>query len=144
MVQQLKRDDLARIAQVTTQPPHLARQPAVDRSFEMPTRLYVTYGGLCMGFIATMALGFGNPGLIIPLAICALFIVAFFGVPGIWTRLAPTPPVAAKSWATFEREGIHTNTGHNTAAQASVQMLILPVLLFGWGVAVILIAAMVS
>ena len=93
--------------------------------------------------LAVTALGFSSPELIIPMVIFTFFIVAGFGVPAIWTRIAPEPADKALGWAKFKREGIATLTGRNTAGQATVQVLILPVLLLAWGVAVVTIAALV-
>ena len=76
-------------------------------------------------------------------AIFVFIILAGFGVPTIWTKLAPQAPARAKSWARFQREGIVSLTGHNTAGAATVQVLILPVLIVVWGLAVVTIAALV-
>ena len=60
----------------------------VDRSFELPKGLYVATVGLYLGFLAVMAAGLSSPGLIIPMVIFTLFIVAGFGLPAVWTRMA--------------------------------------------------------
>jgi len=115
----------------------------VDRSFELPRGLYVATVGLYLGFLAVMAAGLSTPGLIIPMAIFTLFIVAGFGLPAIWTRMAPNHRSRNMSWAKLVSEGIVTHTGRVTARDAAVQMLILPVLIFCWGVAAVTIAALV-
>ena len=144
MAEQLTRRQIAEIADIRTAPPQ-ARVPMheVDRTFELPTRLYAIFAGLCLGFIAVTGIGFANPEMILPVAIFAIFIAGFFVVPAIWTRLAPEAPVKAKSWIRFKREGIAALTGHMTANEAMAQMLVLPVLLFAWGVATVTIAALV-
>lgn len=119
------------------------RQATVDRTFELPTALYGTMVALLLGYIAVMAIGFASPQMILPVAIFVLFIVAGFGVPALWTRLAPAAPTKAKSWARFQAEGIQTAFGPSRARDATVQVLILPVLLFAWGLAVVTIAALV-
>jgi hypothetical protein len=77
------------------------------------------------------------------MAVIVLLIVAFFGVPMIWTRLkgnASEPSTLGE----FEANGIMTNTGRLTAGEASAQVLVLPVLLVIWGLAVAVIAAVVA
>ena len=106
----------------------------VDRSFHLPRAFYVATVGLYLGFLAVMAVGLSTPGLIIPMAIFAFFIVAGFALPLIWTRLAPESGQQAKSWAQLKRDGIATLTGRVSAHDAAAQVLILPVLIFCWGV----------
>ena len=115
----------------------------VDRSFELPTALYAASVALFLGFMAVTAVGFGDPELILPMAVIVLSIVAIFGVPAIWVRLAPGNPKSAKSWSRFRLDGIVTGSGHTGARDAMVQVLIMPVLIFLWGVATVIIAALV-
>ena len=144
MAEQLTRHQLAEIADILVAPPAPATpQHQVDRTFELPTRLYAVFAGLCLGFIAVTGIGFANPEMILPVAIFAVFIAGFFIVPAIWTRLAPEAPTKALSWGKFKSEGIQALTGHMTANEAMAQMLVLPVLLFVWGVVTVAIAAIV-
>ncbi|EDL49012.1 hypothetical protein [Erythrobacter sp. SD-21] len=115
----------------------------VDRTFELPKGLYAATVALYLGFLAVMATGLSSPGLIIPMAIFTLFVVAGFGVPAIWARLEPAPRSRPMSFARLRRDGIVTLTGRLTARDASVQMLILPVIIFCWGVTTVTIAALV-
>lgn len=115
----------------------------VDRTFEMPRALYGATVGLYLAFLGVMAAGFASPGLIIPMAIFAFFIIAGFGVPTIWTRLNPETKARALSWGKFKSEGIMTHTGRLAPRDAAIQMLILPVLIVLWGLAVVMIAAAV-
>lgn len=120
------------------------RHPVVvDRSFELPRVLYLTTAGLYLGFIAVLGVGFSSPGLLIPMAIFALFIVAGFGLPAIWTRMKPGNPVAPMAWERFRREGVSTLTGRLSAIEATAQMLILPVLIVVWALVCVTIAALV-
>lgn len=119
--------------------PHIPT--TVDRSFQVPTKLYGTTVGCYLGFLAVMAMGFGTPGLIIPMVIFAFFIVAAFGVPAIWTKLAGIRSGRPMSDGEFAQKGIQTNTGPLKARDAAAQMLILPVLILLWGFAVVTIAA---
>ena len=90
-----------------------------------------------------MTVGLSTPGLVIPVAICVISVVAGFGVPTLWTRMNPPAGVAAMSWDRFRRDGIATMTGRLTAGEASTQMLVLPVLIFAWAMICVTIAALV-
>ena len=115
----------------------------VDRTFELPKGLYAATVALYLGFLAVMATGLSSPGLVIPMVIFTLFIVAGFGVPAIWAKLAPAPRSRQMSFAQLRRDGIATLTGRLSARDASIQMLILPVIIFCWGVTTVTIAALV-
>jgi hypothetical protein len=80
--------------------------------------------------------------LAIPMAIFVVFIIAGFGVPALWTRLAGNTS-APQTMGEFEARGIQTNTGRLAARDATIQVLILPVLLVVWGLAIAVIAALV-
>lgn len=142
MAQILNREQLAEVAVIHAENV-LHRAPTVDRTFELPTGLYVATVGLFMAYLATMTLGFGNPGLILPMAIFVLFILAAFGVPTIWATMKPENASRALSWGRFLRDGVQTETGRLDARAASVQVLILPALILVWGIAVVTIAAVV-
>lgn len=123
-----------------------AAQPVtnpVDRSFELPTALYALTALGYLTFIGLTALAFGNPGLILPMAIFVTFIVMLFGVSAMWVRMKPEKAPAALSWGKFLVNGVRTSTGPLTAKEASVQVLILPALIVTWGFAVVVIAAVV-
>ena len=123
----------------------LAPQPTVvDRTFELPKGLYLGTVGLYLGFLAVMAAGLSTPGLVIPMAIFALFIIAGFGLPLVWTRLMPASGQRNMRWADLTRRGIATHTGRVSARDASVQVLILPVLIFCWGLTVVTIVGSVT
>jgi hypothetical protein len=123
-------------------------QVEVDRNFEMPTAFYGATVGLYFAFLAVTFAGFGNPNLVIPMAIFAVFIVGMFGVPAVWTRIKSagladneTKPL---TMGQFAKDGIMTATGRLAPRDAAIQMLILPVLIVLWGIATVTIAAIVS
>jgi len=116
---------------------------AVDRSFELPTALYALTAFGYLTFLGLTALAFGNPGLILPMAVFVTFIVMAFGVNAMWVRMKPENAPRPLSWGRFVANGVRTHTGPVTAAQASVQVLILPALIVAWGFAVVTIAALV-
>jgi len=142
MAERVSRRAVAEKAVVHTQLPVLAAK-LPERTFELPTALYGSTAALYLGFMAIMAMGFANPELILPLAVIVLLIVAFFGVPAMWAGMKPESRGAAKSWARFQSEGIQTAFGRTSARDATVQVLILPVLIFLWGIAAVIIAALV-
>lgn len=143
MAQKLSLQAIADSAIIHAAPPAPIRNAPVDRTFELPTRLYAATVAMFLAYIGIMGAGFAHPEMAIPLAIFALFIVAGFGVPMLWTLLAPENPVRAMSWERFRRDGIMTAFGRTTASDATVQVLILPTLILAWGVAAVIIAALV-
>lgn len=136
----LARGDARIVAQPETPQPVAA--PEVDRSFGMPKALYGATVALYLGFVLVLGSAFANPEMAIPTAIFAIFIVAGFGVPAIWARVAGNTSEPA-TLGEFGIKGIQTLTGRLAPRDATVQMLILPVLLVCWGLAVAVIAAVV-
>ena len=131
----------ARIVEAPEAAP-VRHQVEADRNFGLPTALYGATVGGYLGFLLVVGSAFANPVLAIPLAIFVVFIIAGFGVPAIWTRLAGNTS-APQTLGEFEAKGIQTATGRLAAKDASIQVLILPVLLVVWGCAVAVIAAVV-
>lgn len=145
MAQYQVRQNIADKAIIRTTAPADVAAPAhqVDRTFELPRGLYIATVSCYLGFLAIMATGFSSPGLIVPMGIFVIFIVPGFGVPAIWTKLTPENASTAKSWGELRSSGIATLTGRLSRSEASIQMLILPVLIVMWGLAVVTIAALV-
>jgi hypothetical protein len=138
-------DIIARGEARIVEPPQAApaREPqVVDRNFGLPAALYGATVACYLGFLAITGTAFANPELAIPMVIFALFIIAGFGVPTIWTRLAGNT-TAPQTLGEFAARGIMTHTGRLAPRDATIQMLILPVLLVCWGLAVAVIAAVV-
>ncbi len=140
MSKNLTREIIAETAIVHAE---LPQPPTVDRTFELPAALYVVTASLYLGFLAVMAIGLSTPGLIIPITICMVFVGMFFSVPAMWARMRPDNPVKALAWDRFLSQGIATYTGRLSAGEAAAQMLVLPILIFAWGVAMVTIAALV-
>lgn len=139
-------DHLARgDARIVSEPEAKApvrHQVEVDRNFSLPKALYGVTVGCYLGFLFVTGTAFANPEMAIPMAIFVVFIVAGFGVPAIWTRLRDNPS-APQTLGEFRLKGIMTHTGRLAARDATIQMLILPVLLVCWGLTVAVIAALV-
>ena len=115
----------------------------VDRSFELPAAVYVATAGAYFAFLGIMALGFGNPGLIVPMGIFVIFVGMFFAVPAVWMRMKPANPQRLTTYGRFLEDGIMTAYGHTPAVAAMAQILILPALIVAWGITVVTIAALV-
>lgn len=148
MAEQLTRPQIAEKARIHKLLPEVLPQVErtpheVDRSFEMPSAMYGITVGLYLAVIGVMGLGFANPEMVIPVAIFALFVVAGFGVPALWIRLAPEIRSKPLTMSQFGQRGIMTLTGHLSAKGAAVQMLILPVLILFWALVTVTIAALV-
>ncbi|MBL0924664.1 MAG: hypothetical protein IBJ12_09405 [Sphingomonadaceae bacterium] len=118
-------------------------QVQVKRSFDLPPVLHALTVGLYFAFLGVMAIAFQDRGLIIPMAIFVVYIVMAFGVPAMWVRMKPGHDGAALAWADFGQSGIDTFTGNMSAKDATGQVLILPLLILGWGLAIAVIAAVV-
>lgn len=140
MSKHLTRELLAEAAEVRAE---LLPPINVDRSFELPGALYAATVALYLGFLAVMAIGLATPGLLIPMVVFALFIIAGFGLPMIWVKMRPANTAAALDWARFQRHGIVTMTGRIKAGEAAAQMLVLPILIFAWAVLCVTVAALV-
>lgn len=141
MAERITRQLVARKA-IIHQDPEL-RASSVDRNFELPLALYAGTATLYFAFVGVMALGFGNPGLIVPMGLIITFIAMFFAVPAMWMRMKPDNSQKLTSWARFQQRGIVTAFGHTGAGAAATQVLILPGLILVWGFAVVTIAALV-
>ena len=124
--------------------PALRLPTTVDRNFELPAALYAAMAGLFFAAAGVMAFGFAAPGMVVPTGIIAVFIAMYFAVPAMWMRMKPDHAQRLTTWARFQRDGIMTPYGRATARDATVQVLILPVLLLCWGIAVVTIAAVVG
>jgi len=132
-------DKIDAVADIVTQPVHTV----VDRNFGMPGGVYAVSAGGYLAFIAMMATLFANGELAIPLTIFVLFIACAFGIPAVWTRLGSDQHPDAPGWYDFRRKGIQTLSGVLDANSAMVQVLILPVLISVWGLAIAVIVATV-
>lgn len=135
MSQRLSKDQLQDLA-VVTQAPARTR---VDRNFGLPTELYAATVALYLCFIGSMAAVFLNPELVIPMIVFAGFVVMAFGLAGCWAAMKPDNDTAPLTWGQFVGRGIDTLSGRSIASEAARQVLTLPVLILGWGLAVVIV-----
>ncbi|MEO8142017.1 MAG: hypothetical protein ABI617_05105 [Sphingomicrobium sp.] len=134
---------LARTEQLVAAPAPAAPRACTDRGFELPTALYAATLGSYLAFLAIMAIGFQSRDMLLPMVIFVAYLAMLFGVPALWARMQPETATAPLSLGAFWEHGIQTYTGHNRAGAAAVQVLLLPVMVLLWGVAVVIIAATV-
>jgi hypothetical protein len=114
----------------------------VDRSFGLPPVLHIATFGLYFAFLTVMSLGLGSRELAVPLAICFIFLTMAAVVPAKWVTMKPVNRTPVQGWVDFVQDGINTHTGNMRAKDAVAQVLILPVLIFIWGVAIVGFVAM--
>lgn len=112
-----------------------------ERTFGLPPRLFVATIGAYFAFVGIMAATFMDGELAIPFAICVIYIVMAFGVPGLWARVAGRPVGRFQTWGEFREEGMAIETGLISGSGATAQVLTLPILVVAWGVAVAIIVA---
>ena len=139
MVQHASQAELSSVAQVSASPV----MHRVNRSFELPGMLYGITVACYLGFLGVMSLLFMTAELVLPMAAFVVAIVGGFGLGYKWVTMKPDHAGATLSWGQFANRGIQTLSGRLTAAEASAQVLILPVLLFVWGLVIAVIAACV-
>ncbi|MEO7814555.1 MAG: hypothetical protein ABIR87_03830 [Sphingomicrobium sp.] len=143
MTARLDKHLLAGTANLVAAPAPEQHRACTDRGFELPTALYIATIGPYLAFLAIMAVGFQSRQMLLPMVIFTVYIAMLFGVPALWARMQPetaTPPLTLRA---FWDHGIQTYTGHNRAGPAAVQVLLLPVMVLLWGIAVVVIAATV-
>lgn len=140
MTTQVTRDQIADKAIIHV----AAHQPTtIIRSFELPAALFAVTVACYLGFLVLMAAVFSASALAIPIFVMVLVIIVGFSLPFVWTRMKPDHGDRALDWGRFSARGIQTFTGPVTAGEAAAQVLVLPVLIVGWSIAVILVAAIV-
>ena len=143
MTNRLDKLILARADELVAAPVSIAPRACTDRGFELPTALYAATIGSYLAFLAIMALGFQSRDMLLPMVIFVAYLAMLFGVPAMWARMKPETATAPLTLGAFWDHGIQTYTGHNRAGAAAVQVLLLPVMVLLWGVAVVIIAATV-
>lgn len=140
MSQHVTQAELSTVATVADAP----AQTRVDRTFELPAALYGVTVACYLGFLALMSVLFMNAELVLPMVAFVVSIVGGFGLGWKWVAMRPGNPAHTLTMGQFANRGVQTLSGRLTASEASAQVLILPVLIFGWGVAIAVIYAVVG
>ena len=122
-----------------------AHRGEYGRTFDLHPALFAMTFGAYMAYVGILALTFAeaDADIAIPFVIFAIFVIAGFGTPALWARIAPPPQGEAPTWVSFMREGFECLTGHVSAKGAMVQVLIMPALLLVWALAIAVIVASV-
>lgn len=120
------------------------RTAIVDRTFELPSAVYILTIAAYLAFVMIMAATFGNPELAIPMVICVAYITMAFGVPSLWTQIGATKGMHRQSWGKFRQSEFRTNTGPVCANSALVQILVLPCAILLWSLAIAAIVAVLA
>lgn len=126
---------------------HVAGAPAqthCNRTFELPGGLYALTVACYLGFLGLMSVLFMNGELALPMAAFVIAIIGGFGLGYKWVAMKPGNDVPTLTMGQFANRGIQTLSGPLTAAEATAQVLILPVLIVAWGVAIAVIYAFVG
>jgi hypothetical protein len=110
-----------------------AERACTDQTFELPAGLYAAMAVLFTGFVGVLAMILHGGHLAVAFGVIFAFIAAYFSVPWIFPRVAGKK---ALSWDEFSDRGIMTATGHSTAHDAAILVLLLPSLIFCFGLAV--------
>ncbi len=140
MSQHVSQADLAAFAQVSNAPV----QTRVNRTFELPAALYGVTVACYLGFLGLMSLLFMNSELVLPMVAFVVSIIGGFGLCYKWAGMRPDADSHALTLGQFSNRGVQTLSGPLTAGEASAQVLILPVLIMVWGVAIAVIYAVVG
>lgn len=140
MSQHVSHADLAAVAHVADAP----FNTRVNRTFELPAALYAITVACYLGFLALMSVLFMNAELVLPMVAFVVSIVGGFGLGWKWVAMRPDNDNPTLTFGQFSNRGIQTLSGRLTAAEASAQVLILPVLIFAWGIAIAIIYAVVG
>lgn len=138
--------DAALIAHRTVIRLPTAKQPSMPlptRHFDLPPLLHGATLGLFLTYLVVMGLTFGGGRMGIVLTICAISVIGMFLVPALFQLMGPRHEDRPLRVSAFARDGIECLTGRLTAGQASVQVLIMPVLILAWGIAIAIIATTV-
>lgn len=106
-----------------------------DQSFELPSGLYIAMASLFAGFVGVLGLSFRGGHMAVVYGVIFAFIAAFFAIPAIFPAMAPDRKKAL-SWSTFRIRGIDTATGRTSAGEATALVLLLPFLIFCFGMLV--------
>jgi hypothetical protein len=141
MSKHLSRTELVQAGMIVELPE--LRRNLAERSFGLHPALFAATIGAYLAFLAIMATVFVSPELVIPFGICFVYVAMAFGTPAMWARISPRPEGRYQTWAEFREEGVETATGKISSGGAIAQVLVLPMLIVGWALAIGLIKALV-
>jgi len=118
------------------------QRACTDQNFGLPTGLYVAMVAMFAGFVGALALVLHGGHLAVAFGAIFAFIGIYFGVPFLFPKMAGSSGAKAPSWDEFSDRGIVTATGHTNAREAAILVLLLPSLIFCFGLAVAILWAL--
>jgi len=137
----LKQEQLLARDEIVAAP---AERACKDQSFELPAGIYLAMASMFAGFVAVLSLAFRGGHMAVVYGVIFAFIGAFFAVPALFPAMArDKTSMKALSWFEFGDRGVATATGHASAREATVLVLLLPFLIMCFGIAVAAIALLV-
>jgi hypothetical protein len=139
MVGRQSKQELLAKGEVVAAPAHSA---CTDQTFELPIGLYAAMAVFFSGFVGVLAAVFHGGHLAVAFAVIFAFIAAYFSIPWIFPGMASDSRNKAMSWDEFSDRGIVTATGHSTAREATILVLLLPALIFCFGLAIAILWAL--
>jgi hypothetical protein len=114
-----------------------------DHNWGLPNGIYAAMAICFAGAIGVLATAFTG-GMAVSYGIIFAFLAAFFGVPALFVRTSRGRGNSkALRWDVFRESGIATQTGRTAAGEATMLVLLLPVIILCWAIAVATIAALV-
>lgn len=134
---------IARRTIIDTTTTHKPPMQLPTRHFDLPPLLHGATLALFLTYLGAMGATFAGDRMPIVLAICAISVIGMFVVPALFQLMGPRHVDRPMSLSAFARDGIDCLTGRLSAGQASVQVLIMPVLILAWGIAIAIIVTAV-
>ena len=116
-----------------------------DQTFELPLGIYVAMAALFAGFVGVLGSAFRDGHMAVAYGVICAFIAAFFAVPALLPAMgARQSSRPAMRWFEFRDRGIVTATGHSTAREATILVLLLPFLILCFAIAIVSISEFIS
>lgn len=113
-----------------------------DRTFELPPALHIATALLFLGFVSVLSFAFRAPAMAVPFGIFVIFIACFFTVPAMWVRMKPEENNSrSMRWSELGNNGVQTACGQAGGWEATILVLLLPMVILCWAIAVAVIAA---
>ena len=103
-----------------------------QRAWELHPAIHVMFASSFGLFLLLLASAAADPGLVLPMAICAVTIGMFFAVPAFIGQTIAKPEGRLQSWKEFLREPFDTLTGPLGGKAVMAQILTLPAVIVAW------------
>ena len=114
-----------------------------DQCFELASGIYIAMALMFAGFVAVLASAFRGGHMAVAYGVIFGFIAAFFAVPAHFRAgRARRAQQGAAAGSILRDRGIMTATGHSSAREATILVLLLPFLILCFAIAVATIAAL--